>query len=260
MEIPFVKYQGTGNDFVMINAFQDSDIISSFDTSLVKRMCDRHFGIGADGLIILAPDEELEFKMIYFNSDGAISSMCGNGGRCLAHFAYKLGVVGSTMSFNAIDGKHEAVIDDQVSLKMGNVLAYSKSGEDYILDTGSPHYVRFVSSLKGDDFIQKAREIRYSDRFREEGINVNFVVLKKGSVSMRTYERGVEDETLSCGTGVVAASLASFLKSDEQILSPIHVLAPGGNLSVEFKYDAGQFTDIWLKGPAKEVFSGRFSV
>lgn len=260
LEIPFVKYQGTGNDFVMINAFEDGDIISKLDSNLVKRMCDRHFGVGADGLIILSPDEELEFKMIYFNSDGAISSMCGNGARCLAHFAHKLGIVGSTMRFNAVDGEHEALIDDQVSLKMKDVLTYSKMDKDFVLDTGSPHYLRFVSSLEGYDFIQQARKIRYSERFNEAGINVNFVLLKDEFVHMRTYERGVENETLSCGTGVVAASLASFLQSGEKRLSPIHVVAPGGELSVVFNHSNGQFTEIWLKGPAEEVFKGVFRV
>ncbi|MGA0285137.1 MAG: diaminopimelate epimerase [Saprospiraceae bacterium] len=260
MEIPFVKYQGTGNDFIIINAFRDRDIISRFDKSLVRHMCDRHFGIGADGLILLAQDDELEFKMIYFNSDGAESSMCGNGGRCLAHFAHKLGIVGARMHFNAFDGPHEALIGDEVSLKMMDVLDYSRVGEDYVLDTGSPHYVRFVSSLVFDDFIYKARDIRYSDSFHVQGINVNFAVLKDEAVHMRTYERGVENETLSCGTGVVATSLASFLESGEKMPVPIHVVAPGGRLSVDFKFNAKQFTDIWLRGPAQEVFKGLFVV
>lgn len=259
MEIPFYKYQGTGNDFVMIDQ-RNKQWIDPENTELIRRMCDRKFGVGADGLILLQNLEGYDFEMIYFNADGRLSSMCGNGGRCIAAFANYLGVVKNECFFMAIDGEHEAKIDgDYVKLKMSDVNNI-EVGEDYfILNTGSPHYVVFVEDLDDINVVELGKMIRYGNRFKKEGINVNFVEISDNELLIGTYERGVEDETLSCGTGVTAAALAYAIKAPHSVEKQINIKSKGGDLTVSYYKDKdGKFTDIWLGGKAQQVFSGIF--
>lgn len=223
----------------------------------VKKLCDRRFGIGADGLMLLNKKEGYDFEMVYFNSDGKPSSMCGNGGRCLVRFAYDIGIKKFSYSFIATDGPHEAEIDNKiVRLKMKDVSDVDLHSTYAILDTGSPHYVKFSTDVRAIDVYEKGREIRYSRAFEEKGINVNFVEhMDDDDIFVRTYERGVEDETLSCGTGVTASALVS--SHNDKGFNHVKVLTPGGKLSVEFnKVDKTNFTDIWLCGPAVFVFKG----
>ncbi len=256
MPLSFYKYQATGNDFILIDDRQ-----AHFDIrneSLVRRLCDRHFGIGADGLILLRNHAELDFQMVYFNSDGRQSSMCGNGGRCITMFAAELGIVRDEAEFMAVDGYHFAKItQNQVSLKMSEVFDIEREGTHYYLDTGSPHWVEFKSEVDFADetFVRQAQAIRYAERFAVVGTNVNFVEkINHHTLKMRTYERGCETETLSCGTGVVAAALSA---SFEGVNSPVKVITPGGELSVSFVRSANRFEEIFLTGPAELVFIGQ---
>lgn len=257
----FFKYQGAGNDFVLIdNRDQQFD---ADDTALVARLCDRRFGIGADGLMLLQEKEGYDFEMLYYNADGNLGSMCGNGGRCIVSFAKHLGIIKSKTIFLAVDGEHEATISDAadwVSLKMIDVKYIEKIDEHYVLNTGSPHYVQLVDQLKELDVFQAGRAIRYNDTYRQEGINVNFVEPQNEGYAVRTYERGVEDETLACGTGVTAVALAMALhhKQVGNINTPIKAM--GGNLNIRFSHlGKGMFENIYLEGPAKLVFEGIFS-
>ena len=205
MVINFTKYQGTGNDFVIIDNRE-----GNFSNLDVKSICDRRFGVGADGLMLLENIDGYDFKMVYYNSDGAVSSMCGNGGRCLVHFAHSIGVIKKSCTFLAIDGEHEAKVEgDQVSLKMNDLNEIDFRENSCVLDTGSPHYIKFIKEMPQKDFVSQASAIRYSSEFKEKGINVNFILAQANKIVIRTYERGVEDETLSCGTGVTAAAIAS---------------------------------------------------
>jgi len=258
-KIPFHKYEGTGNDFVMVDQRQ-LQYLTRQDTALIERMCDRRFGIGADGLILLQSIEGYDFEMVYFNSDGRESTMCGNGGRCIAAFAHSLGVVGEHCRFLAIDGPHEANINaDWVELKMGDVTDVEIGDGSFILNTGSPHYVVFVEDLSDMNIVESGQVIRYSDRFRGEGINVNFVEKTTEGIEVATYERGVEDETLSCGTGVTAAAISFSLLSPDLNLGEVGVSTKGGKLKVRFEKKAdGGFENIWLCGPARRVFEGEY--
>lgn len=261
----FFKYQGTGNDFVMLDQ-RERQHLARTDVAQVARLCDRRFGIGADGVILLENHPDFDFEMVYFNSDGS-QSFCGNGGRCTVAFARQLGAVrGEMCHFLAIDGPHEARFapgktpdETWVELKMRDVPSVEIAAPDtYILNTGSPHFVRFVPELAAFDMVQEGRAVRYSERFRAEGINVNLAAALENGIQMQTYERGVEDETLSCGTGVTAAALAHFLHTHR---TPgrleIPVKTRGGNLAVRFTADAnGSFSDVWLCGPAVRVFEG----
>ncbi|MGK0365176.1 MAG: diaminopimelate epimerase [Saprospiraceae bacterium] len=262
MKLNFRKYQGTGNDFVMIDQ-RETQYLTRESVERVRFLCDRRFGIGADGLILLQYKEGYDFEMIYFNSDGNESSMCGNGGRCIVAFAKALGVIENACKFLAIDGDHEALIreDSWVELKMGNV-GKVEIGEDYyVLDTGSPHYVVFVEDLDDINVSESGSLIRYNDRFRKEGINVNFVEETDKSLLVGTYERGVEDETLSCGTGVTACAIAQYINSGKKSETQIPIEAKGGKLSVRFAENGGNgFEDIWLSGPATEVFRGEVNL
>lgn len=259
--IPFFKYQGTGNDFVMIDQ-REKKYIRKKDTALINKICDRRFGIGADGLILLENCKGYDFRMIYFNADGKESSMCGNGGRCIAAFANHLGVVKSKCRFLAIDGPHEAIIkkDDWVELKMSDVKDI-EIGEDYFLmDTGSPHYVVFVEDIDDINVVENGQAIRYSKRFKKKGVNVNFVERTKDNIIVATYERGVEDETLSCGTGVTAAAIANFLKkSNRKKKQNTPIVAKGGDLAVRFEPNGkNSANNIWLCGKAEHVFNGEW--
>lgn len=254
----FYKYQGTGNDFIIID--DRTNVFPVTDTALVARLCHRRFGIGADGLMLLQLTPGYDFRMVYFNSDGRESSMCGNGGRCLVRFARHMGLIESHCTFMAIDGAHEAVAEaDVIRLKMQDVTAVETGHGYYVLNTGSPHYVCTATQLRESDILPAARQIRYNERFAGEGINVNFVEDRETTIYVRTYERGVEDETLSCGTGVTAAALTHALRKNlPDGMHCIHVETPGGALEVSFNFNRQQqaFTDVWLTGPAELVFTG----
>src|SRR6185503_10613186 len=212
MRTEFFKYQGTGNDFVIIDNRNGHDL--KLTTQQVKKLCDRKFGVGADGLMLLNDRPGFDFEMVYFNSDGREGTMCGNGGRCLIKFAESIGIQKEMYRFIAMDGEHEARIDGAgiVYLKMNDVDMIVNHHSDFLVDTGSPHYIKLVPQLATLDVVKKGREIRYSREFEKEGINVNFVeqMDEPDKIFVRTYERGVENETLSCGTGVTAAALVCY--------------------------------------------------
>lgn len=254
--ISFYKYQGTGNDFVMIDN-RDQRFDKS-NLSLISHLCDRRFGIGADGVILIEESASSDFEMIYFNPDGS-QSLCGNGSRCAVMFACFLQIIEDETTFMAIDGEHTARIDgDLVHLKMHDVESYEEIGEDYLIDTGSPHYIKYVESIDTIDPIAEGRSIRYSERFSEKGVNVNFLEkVNTNTLNIRTYERGVEGETLSCGTGCTAAALSLGV---QQELASVNLQAQGGLLRVDFKKENGRFSNIYLIGPAKAVFQGQIEV
>ncbi len=254
MKLTFYKYHGTGNDFVIIDN-RNGEI--ELSRKQVKFICDRRFGIGGDGLMLLNTKAAYDFEMKYYNSDGRESSMCGNGGRCLVRFAYDVGVKRGTYKFIAIDGDHEANIDDKgwVNLKMLDVSKVEHHRGDSILNTGSPHYIKPVNEIRGLNVYNEGRDIRYNKQFEKEGINVNFVEQQEDHIFVRTYERGVEDETFSCGTGVTAAALVSA--HNDKGFNRVEVETLGGKLAVEFdKIDEENFTNIWLCGPATFVYKG----
>jgi diaminopimelate epimerase len=262
MDMPFFKYQGAGNDFVIVDQ-RDQTWIDPDNKLLVARLCDRRFGIGGDGLMLLLDHPDYDFEMVYFNADGRPGSMCGNGGRCIVAFAKKTGLVREEAHFLAVDGPHRARMPrpEWVELHMNDVPAVETGPDFYYLDTGSPHYVQFVPTLDQVDVVPRGRAIRYNDRFREQGTNVNFVERRSGGLYIATYERGVEDETLACGTGVTAAALVSSLESGADAAhQEIPVYARGGDLSVRFRREGQRFTDIWLCGPATFVFSGQINL
>ena len=256
----FYKYQGTGNDFVIFDNRQG--IFDNLTSKQVKHLCDRRFGIGGDGLMLLNTKTGYDFEMVYYNADGNASSMCGNGGRCLVKFAFHMGMHKYTYKFVASDGEHEAEIDNNgiIRLKMKNVNKVEEHSSFAILNTGSPHFVKFASDIRNIDVVETGRDIRYSKQYAEEGINVNFVESTgEDSIYVRTYERGVEDETLSCGTGVTAAALVSAHNS--RGFNRVEVKTPGGNLSVEYnKIDDDNFENIWLCGPAELSFKGEIEI
>ncbi|PKB43978.1 diaminopimelate epimerase [Cellulophaga sp. RHA19] len=253
MQITFYKYQGTGNDFVMIDNRDLS--FPKQDTKLINKLCDRRFGVGADGLILLENDDNLDFKMVYYNADGNESTMCGNGGRCLVAFANFLGVVKGEATFNAVDGLHNATINgDVVSLQMINVETIKEKESYLFLDTGSPHHVQLVPNVTDFDVFAEGKKIRYG-LYGAAGSNVNFVTKNDKGYEVRTYERGVEDETLSCGTGVTAVALAMH-KSGDTNATTIPIKAMGGNLEISFTVEEEGYKNIFLTGPAKQVFKG----
>ena len=254
--IDFFKYQGTGNDFVMID---NRDLQFPKETEIIKQFCDRRFGIGGDGLILLENDPTVDFKMVYYNSDGNESTMCGNGGRCLVAFAHFLDIFEDHTTFSAIDGLHEAEISNGIiKLKMIDVDFVKDIDGNFELNTGSPHYVTFVEMLKNYKVFENGNKIRNSPSYCQEGINVNFVEeISKEEIFIRTYERGVEDETFSCGTGATASALV-FLKDKNQPSVKVKVL--GGNLKVYAEQVGEAFKNIWLEGPAKQVFKGKINI
>jgi len=255
----FYKYQGTGNDFVMIDNRKKS--FPKEKTDFIASLCNRNFGIGADGLILLEDDLETDFRMIYYNSDGNQSSMCGNGGRCIVHFAQKLGIIRDKTTFIATDGLHFATIKESniVALQMQDIDAI-KTTENYVfLNTGSPHHVVFTNYLGDINVKEEGAKIRYSDLYEKiGGSNVNFVEqLEENYFSVRTYERGVENETLSCGTGAVAVAIAMY-KTKKTISREIKIKTTGGNLVVSFEYEKEGYTNVFLEGPTYCVFEGKF--
>ncbi len=254
MLFTFYKYQGTGNDFVMID--NRSNSFPKEDVKLVVELCDRRFGIGADGLILLENDEVVDFGMVYFNSDGHLGSMCGNGGRCLVAFAKYLGIINKEATFNAVDGLHSAVIEnDMVELKMNNVNEIRRRSNAYFLDTGSPHHVQLVEQLESFDVYNEGAKLRYG-LYGEKGSNINFVEpLGKDAFAVRTYERGVENETLSCGTGVTAVAIAMH-KANKVKSDTVDIETKGGNLQVRFLAGTNGYSNVSLIGSAKQVFKG----
>jgi diaminopimelate epimerase len=260
MEITFYKYEGTGNDFVMID--NRDGFFQKENRQLVAHWCDRRFGIGADGLILLEHDADADFKMVYFNSDGNQSSMCGNGGRCIVAFAAQLGIIKNETTFNAIDGLHYATIsnDGTVALQMKDIDDVAVHPDYIFLNTGSPHHVQLVSDLEQLAVKEQGAAIRYSKLYHPAGSNVNFVKQKAADVfSIRTYERGVEDETLSCGTGATAVAIAMKVIGKTQA-NRIQIEVQGGTLEVAFTPIDGRFVDVFLKGPATFVFKGSKAV
>ncbi|QEC43068.1 diaminopimelate epimerase [Pseudobacter ginsenosidimutans] len=260
MDLQFFKYQGTGNDFVILD--NRNGQYDALTNEQVNWICNRRFGIGADGLMMLNTKTGYDFEMKYYNADGRPSTMCGNGGRCLVKFAWHQGIRRPMYKFIAADGDHEAEIDDDgtVALKMKDVSAIKDYHGDFILDTGSPHYVKIVTDVMEMDVYKKGMDIRYSNHFAKEGINVNFVEQKKeDEITVRTYERGVEDETYSCGTGVTAAALVCY--HNERGFNDVTVHTKGGRLTVEYdRVDDDTFENVWLCGPAERVFAGTISV
>ncbi len=255
MDIEFYKYQGTGNDFVMIDNRQE--LFCKNDTKLIANLCDRRFGIGADGLILLENHPKADFQMVYFNADGNQSTMCGNGGRCITAFANFLGIIKNKATFEAIDGIHHSIMENElVKLQMQDVKSIEKHEKHVFLNTGSPHHVQLDSDLELLDIKTVGSRIRYGAPYYQEGSNVNFVKkLTEESFFVRTYERGVEDETLSCGTGVTAVALAmNYSGETEKNLIMLHT--QGGALQVAFEKKGNGYKNIWLIGPATQVFKG----
>ncbi len=260
MNLSFFKYQGAGNDFILIDNRENS--IDKADSALFRRLCDRKFGIGADGLMLLGHSSVSDFDMFYTNSDGMPGSMCGNGGRCIVAFAKKLGIISDHAVFSAADGLHSAKISGMsVSLHMKDVEKVFNYGHYWIADTGSPHYITLSENLDTADVYALGKEVRNSDPFREKGINVNFVQKKGQDYHVRTFERGVENETLACGTGVtaVALAMAESAKAEGNFITTLHT--PGGILEVQFtRNNAGAFSSVFLKGAAEFVFEGQISI
>ena len=260
MKISFSKYQGTGNDFVMLDNLNGQ--YDSLTILQIQLICDRRFGVGSDGLIKINSHNSSDFEVEYFNSDGS-KSFCGNGARCSVAFAETLGVNVSDTSFLGIDGLHKASKNqDVISLEMGDVSEITKIENDFVIYTGSPHYIRFIDAINDLDIVQFGKKVRYSEEFKNEGINVNLVeIVNANNLIVNTYERGVEDETLSCGTGVTACVLAFAYQTQLLGEHKVSVKVKGGNLSVFFNQETlGKFTTIHLIGPGQFVFSGEINV
>ncbi len=259
----FHKYHGAGNDFILLDD-RTNTLHETFDQATIARWCDRHFGIGADGMMFLRSHPDFDFEMVYYNADGAPSSMCGNGGRCIVRFAADLGLQQAEYKFLAVDGPHRATILENgwVALEMSDVTGISEPtpGKAFVLDTGSPHYITFVEDLHDIDVVRQGRSIRQSPPYARQGINVNFVLEGDQGLQILTYERGVEDETLACGTGVTAAAIAAIHRAgvaDGYFQIPVR--AKGGALSVRGRLHNERYTELWLEGPAVRVFAGSMS-
>jgi len=258
MTITFYKYQGTGNDFIMIdNRFGG---FPKADNELISFLCDRRFGIGADGLILLEEDDSAHFKMVYHNADGNPGSMCGNGGRCIVAFAKFLGIITKEAEFNAVDGLHNATIDDEIiSLQMQDVTEIMAKPNCLFLDTGSPHHIQMVTNLDTCNVLEEGAKLRYGI-YGEGGSNINFVEqTSENDFSVRTYERGVENETLSCGTGVTAVAIGMYYWGKTKS-KKVNIHTKGGYLSINFNKVSERYEDIWLEGPAKQVFKGKIEI
>jgi diaminopimelate epimerase len=261
MIIHFYKYQGAGNDFILID--NRANTVNHHNAKLIAGLCDRRFGIGGDGIMFLQDKAGYDFEMVYYNADGQPSSMCGNGGRCIVAFAKYLGIIDSETNFLAVDGPHYAKISasgDWVSLQMIDVDTVNMDGDAYVINTGSPHYVKQVEGLKEKNVYQDGYYIRNNSTYREHGINVNFVEPAETGYFVRTFERGVEDETFACGTGVTAVAIAMAKHNSQigHIDTPIKVL--GGDLNIRFNYDGAKFEEIFLEGPAVKVFEGEVEI
>lgn len=258
MVVTFYKYQGTGNDFIMIDNRRGG--FPKADNQLISFLCDRRFGVGADGLILLEEDNSSDFRMIYYNSDGKPGSMCGNGGRCIVAFAKFLGIITKKAEFNAVDGLHNASIDDEIiSLQMQNVAEIMPKPNCLFLDTGSPHHVQMVSDLDAYSVLEEGAKLRYGI-YGEGGSNINFVEqTSENEFAVRTYERGVENETMSCGTGVTAVALGMHYWGNAKS-EKVNISTKGGELSITFNKGSKGYENIWLHGPAKQVFKGTIEI
>lgn len=255
MQLPFLKYHGAGNDFVLVH---NPDIAGELSQQQIARICNRRFGVGADGLIIVEAHPEYDFFMRYYNSDGRESTMCGNGGRCAVAFARDAGYIGTSTTFLAADGPHKATLYGQhiVNLQMQDVQEIWNMQDGFFIDTGSPHYVQFVTDPARIDVYRQGRRLRYDPAFGSAGTNVNFIATDGADIHIRTYERGVENETLACGTGAVASAIAAHLYESPQT-KKFRIHAKGGTLDVSFEqHERGYFSEVYLKGPARYVFSG----
>lgn len=259
MQLHFYKYQGTGNDFVIIDN-RNSEFPKN-NATLIAFLCDRKLGIGADGLMLLENDTDTDFRMVYYNADGNQSSMCGNGGRCLVAFAQKCNIINKETTFIATDGLHYASIEnDNVSLQMKEVSEIMTQGNDFFLNTGSPHHIKVVQNLSSIDVKQEGAAIRYSDLYGEEGSNINFVeAIDAHKFAIRTYERGVEDETLSCGTGATAVAIAMHA-AGKTTSNQIEIQVQGGTLHITFEPNNGSYKNVMLNGPTQFVFEGTIIV
>lgn len=253
MIIHFSKYQGAGNDFIVINMMENEIELS---TEQIARLCDRRFGIGADGLMTISKDPNSDFFMRYYNSDGKEGSMCGNGGRCIAKFAFTHKICGRSTRFNAIDGIHTAEINDEtVSLSMQDVLEIKEYEDGYFLNTGSPHFVKFVESIREINVKDQGLKIANEPRFAPNRTNVNFISSESGAWNIATFERGVEDETLACGTGSVASAIVIHF-TKKSAAEKIKLFAKGGILEVSFIIHDKKYSEVILSGPAVYVFEG----
>ncbi|MDB5135884.1 MAG: diaminopimelate epimerase [Mucilaginibacter sp.] len=261
MKIKFYKYQGAGNDFILVD--NRKNIVNHQNPALIAHLCDRRFGVGGDGMMFLQDKAGYNFEMIYYNADGRPSSMCGNGGRCIVAFAKYLGIIDSETDFLAVDGPHHAKISengDWVSLQMIDVNEINRDGEAYVLNTGSPHYIELADDLKDKDVYNDGYAIRNNPTYKAKGINVNFVEPADKGYFVRTFERGVEAETYACGTGVTAVALAMAKHNNltGKVNTPIKVL--GGDLNIRFETDGTHFNHIFLEGPAVKVFEGEVAI
>lgn len=259
MTLHFYKFHGTGNDFILIDN-RDSKI-KKLKPEQIQYLCNRNFGIGADGLMLLNKHEEFDFEMDYYNSDGSGSTMCGNGGRCIVGFAKKLGIIKDYTRFIASDGSHEAFINEsgEVKLKMKDVEEIKLKQNNIFVNTGAPHHIVFNDNIAKLNVYEKGKAIRYSEEYKDVGTNVNFVQIKNEGIEIRTYERGVENETLACGTGAVASAISYYInhKPDSQ---NIKVKTLGGELQVSFNENGNRYTDVYLTGPAKFVYEGQIEL
>lgn len=264
--IKFYKYHGAGNDFIVIDNRKKIFPVKNY--KLIEQLCDRRFGIGADGLLLLNSSQQYDFDMGYYNADGKPGSMCGNGARCITYFAYKSGIKKKKFVFTAPDGLHEATLISEnkktntslVKVKMSDVAEIKNISKDLFLNTGSPHFIRFVNDASKIDVFIEGKKIRYSKPFAVKGTNVNFVAVKNKTLFIRTYERGVENETLACGTGVTAAAIAAVATNKINQTLKIKVQALGGTLFVYLKKNQNVFEEVYLEGEAQEVFEGRTTI
>jgi diaminopimelate epimerase len=263
MKLDFFKYQGAGNDFIIVDNRKNS--FPKDNTTLIQQLCKRHFGIGSDGLILIEKSSTVDFYMEFYNPDGS-QSFCGNGSRCAVLFVHHIGMIKKQCTFQSKNGENKAEIvsQDEVKLAMFDVKLNSieSLGNDWSINTGSPHYIQFQQSIDGIDIVPEAQKIRYNEQYKKQGINVNYVEVDhtlENTIKVRTYERGVEDETLACGTGVTACALAYNLAVNAAS-NVITVFAKGGQLTVSFEKDAQSFHSIFLQGPAKFVYKGEIDV
>ena len=259
MKIKFSKYNGAGNDFIIIDNRNDN---INYNSSLIKNICDRNFGIGGDGLIIIKNSISSDFEILHYTSDGNLGSLCGNGSRCAIAFAYQNNIIDKNTVFEAFDGVHEAeIISDgliKMEMKINSDIIQNKYGT--WLDTGSPHLVIEKENTDKLDVNLEGSLIRYNDHYKREGVNVNFVEkLSNETFKIRTYERGVENETLACGTGSTASAICmNYLgKSNSNIIT---MKCQGGDLKVQFNSKDKDFTNISITGPANLVFEGQIDI
>jgi diaminopimelate epimerase len=258
MKIEFTKYQGAGNDFIIIDCREKECKLSLND---IRFLCDRRFGVGADGLMTINNSLGFDFGMRYYNSDGKEASMCGNGGRCIAEYARRNKITDNNkITFSAVDGSHTATINgDQISLSMNDVEEITGYSDGFFLNTGSPHFVKFVDSIESIDVFKEGKDIADETRFSPLRTNVNFLELTDKVTKIATFERGVEAETLACGTGAVASAIVLF-HTGKTIQLPIKLEAKGGNLEVDFTQSGKKYTNVFLTGPAEYVFKGEIEI